>query len=68
MKQKKYCIDLVAIDTLDNIKYYTYNVYRVLLSGLIHIPVFSIINTDINKAYDKCIDFVYSKNGKISTF
>lgn len=68
MKQKKYCIDLVAIDTLDNDKLYTYNVYRVLFSGLIHIPVFSTINTDINKAYDKCIDFVYSKNGKISTF
>lgn len=68
MKQKKYCIDLVAIDTLNNIKYYTYNVYRVLFNGLIHIPVFNTINTDINKAYDKCIDFVYSKNGKISTF
>lgn len=68
MKQKKYCIDLVAIDTLNNIKYYTYNVYRVLFGGLIHIPVFGTIDIDINKAYDKCIDFVYSKNGKISTF
>lgn len=68
MKQKKYCVDLVAIDTLDNIKLYTYNVYRILFNGLFHISVFSASNADINKAHDECIDFVYSKNGKISTF
>ena len=53
---------------LDNIKLYTYNVYRILFNGLFHISVFSASNTNINKAYDKCVDFVYAKNGKIATF
>jgi len=68
MKQKKYCADLVAVDTIDNTKLYTYNVYRILFNGLFHISVFSATNTNINKAYDECIDFVYAKNGKIATF